>query len=79
MKQLLFALLIVALSLTMTAPALAQDGDPHHHLCQDLNGDGKINGADFALHVVEYAQAGMLGADHNPGMHRGFSVCVVAK
>src|SRR5512134_3928519 len=77
MKKLLSALLIVLILLAGTAPALASDGDPHHHLCQDVSGDGNVNGQDFAQHVVDHALAGTLGAEHNPGMHhQGFSICV---
>jgi hypothetical protein len=34
------------------------------------------SGRDFGAMHAEHAQAGMLGAGMNPGMHRGFSVCV---
>lgn len=76
MQKLLIIALVLLVSLMVTAPALANDGDPQHHLCEDINGDGKINGRDFAQHIVQHAQAGILGAEHNPGMHQGFSICV---
>ena len=75
MRKLPIVLLVLLILFAVAAPALANDGDPHHHLCQDINGDGKINGQDFAQHVVQHAQAGILGAEHNPGMHEGFSIC----
>jgi len=76
MRKLLIVLLVLLISFAAAAPALANDGDPHHHFCEDINGDSKINGQDFAQHVVQHAQTGMLGAEHNPGMHQGFSICV---
>ena len=79
MRKLLIVLLVLLLSFAAAAPALANDGDPHHHLCQDINGNDKVNGQDFAQHVVQHAQAGTLGAEHNPGMHQGFSICVTDK
>jgi hypothetical protein len=71
----LLVLLVIVVSLMAVAPALAQE-DPHHHLCEDLNGDGKINGQDFAVHIVQHAHEGTLGGEHNPGHHQGFSICV---
>lgn len=67
--------LLAALLAAPAAPALAMDGD-HAALCTDLNGDGRLNGADFAAHVVMHAHAGHFSGAMNPGvMHQGYSVC----
>ncbi len=74
MRKLMIFLLVIVISLVAVTPALAHE-DPQQHLCQDVNGDGKINGQDFAQHVVHHAQEGVLGGEHNPGHHQGFSIC----
>ena len=79
MQRILTALLIIGIvvfALAVAAPAVASDEHLLHH-CQDLNGDGRSNGADFGLHVAQHAQEGLLGGEHNPGHHQGYSNCVV--
>ena len=34
------------------------------------------SGRDFGTMHSDHAQTGMLGAGMNPGMHRGYSVCL---
>ncbi len=75
MRKTLIILLVIVISLVAVAPALA-DEDPHQHLCQDVNLDGTTNGLDFAFHVIEHALEGILGGEHNPGHHQGYSICV---
>jgi len=79
MQRILTTLLvisIVVIALAVAAPAVASDEHLLHH-CQDRNGDDRINGADFGLHVAQHAQEGLLGGEHNPGHHQGYSSCVV--
>ena len=76
LRKTLIVLLVIVISLMAVGPALAHE-EPHQHLCQDVHGDGRINGQDFAEHIVHHAQEGTLGGEHNPGHHRGFSICVI--
>ena len=76
MRKTLIVLLVIVISLIAVGSALAHE-DPHHDLCQDVTGDGRITGQDFAQHIVHHAQEGTLGGEHNPGQHRGFSICVI--
>ena len=63
-------LLVVPLIALPPNPAAA-DHDPQH-LCEMAP-----TGADFGLHVMLMALAGMLGMDMNPGTHhQGYSPCV---
>lgn len=63
-KMLAIAALVAALTIPAT-PALADDGSG---TCPDM-----ATGAEFGTHVSDMARAGHLGADMNPGMHRGYS------
>ena len=63
-------LAIVALVATLMVPgipALADDGSGSA-TCPD-----GATGRAFGAHVADMARAGHLGADMNPGMHRGYS------
>lgn len=45
--------------------------------CNDANGDGSPSGAEYGRHHVSaLAKAGMIGGEHIPGTHRGFSLCL---
>lgn len=45
--------------------------------CNDANGDGSPSGAEYARHHVSaLARQGMIGSEHVPGTHRGFSLCL---
>lgn len=66
------AFLVVGLVLTMSipgAPALAGDGSMA--TCPMA-----MTGAEFGAHVSAMAVRGELGAQMNPGMHRGYSPMV---
>ncbi len=65
-RSLLVIMCVVVTLLVAAAPALA-DGSG--------NGPapGSTCGAFFGQHVAEHAQSGMLGQDHNPGMHQGLA------
>jgi hypothetical protein len=63
-KSLTIAALVAALTIP-GIPVLADDGSgtcPH-----------PATGAEFGAHVAGMARAGHLGADMNPGTHRGHS------
>jgi len=60
---------LVAVLMVPGLPALAEDGVAA--ACPDA-----MTGADFGAHVSHMASAGGIGADMNPGMHRGFSPMV---
>jgi hypothetical protein len=34
------------------------------------------SGRAFGQHVADHAQSEELGAEHNPGHHQGYSICV---
>lgn len=63
-KTLAIAALVMALTIP-GIPVLADDGSG---TCPDV-----APGAEFGAHVSDMARAGHLGADMNPGMHRGYS------
>lgn len=58
----------------MMAGAVAADTLPP---CNDADGDGGPSGAEYARHHVSaLAKQGMIGSEHIPGTHRGFSACL---
>jgi hypothetical protein len=62
-RSLLVIMCVVVTLLVAAAPALA-DG-PGNGLAP-----GSTCAHSFGQHGAEHAQAGMLGQDHNPGMHQ---------
>ena len=64
MKKALMVVIALALVFSFTSTVYASSGD--------TSGDCGT-GQAFGAHVSEHARDGMLGADHNPGMHQGFS------
>lgn len=64
-KPLAIAALVAVLMLP-GLPAVAEDGAPT--TCHDA-----ATGAEFGAHISQMAHSGALGADMNPGMHRGYS------
>lgn len=61
-------IILLGILLTMAGavmPALAEDGECHF--------DSELA---FGEHHSDMAQLGMLDAEHNPGMHEGYSPCV---
>jgi hypothetical protein len=69
MKKTVFLVVVVLLvTLALASAAFASDGETHECHWE--------SGRAFGQHVAEHAQMGMLGADHNPGNHQGFSLCV---
>jgi hypothetical protein len=62
------ATLVLILMLTFAATISAQDGETH--------GCHWNSGSEFGQHHAAMAQEGMLGANNNPGVHYGYSVCV---
>ena len=65
-RSVLMIVCVVMVLLVTAAPALA-----------DGPGNGPVPGSTcgrfFGQHVAEHAQAGVLGQDHNPGMHQGLA------
>jgi hypothetical protein len=44
--------------------------------CNDTDGDGQASGQEYAQHHISAgAHEGIIGHDHKPGTHRGFSAC----
>ncbi len=76
MRRLGIALIALALVLVFASPAAAA-GEHPMHACADLNGDGVIDAVDFALHIIQHAEEGMLSGEHNPGRHNGYSICIL--
>lgn len=66
-----FAALALA---AMVAGTAAADTLPP---CNDASGDGRSSGAEYAAHHVRMlAREGMIGSEHRPGTHRGYSLCL---
>jgi hypothetical protein len=66
MRKLFAIAALVTVLMVPGVPAVAEDGVPA--ACPDA-----MTGADFGAHVSHMAKAGGIGADMNPGMHRGYS------
>lgn len=64
----------IVMTVGLVAPVAAMEHEHEHHFCTDMDQPGA---SEFGRHVAEMAQQGHLGAEHNPGMHQGYSVCVV--
>lgn len=68
MKRLLLVVAVVlAVALLTAVPAFAEPQSTHPH-CE--------SGRTFGEHVSSHAKDGLLGKEHNPGNHQGFSECV---
>ena len=72
MQRLAVVVLALFLALTVLAPAALADhpGGP----CDGL-GDDPGNSGYAKHHIVPFAHLGLLGQDHKPGSHQGFSIC----
>jgi hypothetical protein len=57
------------------APVAAKNHGHEHAFCSDAGLPGY---SEFGRHVSAMARDGHLGAEHNPGMHNGYSVCIVS-
>lgn len=66
-RILLIVTVVLAVALLTTVPALAMP-ESTHPVCE--------SGSTFGQHVAQHAEGGILGAEHNPGHHQGYSVCV---
>jgi hypothetical protein len=55
----------------MIAPAAAQEHD--HAFCTDAGLPGH---SEYGQHVATMAREGHFGADHHPGHHQGYAVCL---
>lgn len=55
-----------------TASAAHQAGP-----CNDSDGDGAFSGREYSEHhIVPFAHDQVIGHDHIPGSHHGFSACL---
>jgi len=63
-RVLILAVLVGMILLSSAMPVLAQGNGPV---------PGSACGQYFGQYVAEHAQAGHLGAEHNPGMHQGLA------
>lgn len=61
MRKRLLAIAAGIAVLASVAPALAEEHSE------------EVTGREYGQHVAEHARAGMLGQEHNPGEHQGFS------
>lgn len=44
--------------------------------CNDADGDGAFSGREYAQHhIAAGAHMGIIGQQHKPGTHQGFSAC----
>jgi hypothetical protein len=65
-------LLTGALVVGSGGAALAHQAGP----CTDSDGDGEFSGREYAEHhIVQGAHDGIIGHEHKPGSHHGFSLC----
>ena len=78
-KLALTVLVLAVLVLGINAVGAHGEHDMHETMepCNDEHMDEMPSGNEFAHHhVVQMAHMGMLGKEHNPGMHMGFSSCL---
>lgn len=68
MKKFVLLVVVVALVMLSASVVIAHEGEVHE--CHWESGQA------FGQHVAEHARAGHLGAEHQPGMHQGYSLCV---
>lgn len=65
-------LLVGALLAGSAGSAVAHQAGP----CNDSDGDGAFSGREYAQHhIVQGAHDGIIGRQHKPGSHQGFSAC----
>jgi hypothetical protein len=67
------AVLFVVLACLVVAPSAAPQPPPVETFPCAVFSTGASYGQD---HVAPAAQAGIVGHEHKPGFHRGFSQCV---
>lgn len=74
MKKIVSAVILTgALLVGSAGAASAHQAGP----CNDSDGDGAFSGREYAEHhIVPFAHDGVLGHDHKPGEHAGFSACL---
>lgn len=71
MRKVLFLVTLGLFLLAVSQINFAVAEHSHEHMCEELE-----TGADFGEHVSTHAQLSHLGAEMNPGMHKGYSVCL---
>jgi len=69
MKKTFITFLAISIVLAQASFVLAEHNN--EHLCEMFP-----TGHDFGMHVAEHAQAGHFSGEMNPGMHKGYSICV---
>ncbi|WP_205855916.1 hypothetical protein, partial [Phytoactinopolyspora endophytica] len=71
MKKLVSTVFVsAALLLGSAGVASAHQAGP----CNDSDGDGEFSGREYAEHhIVQGAHDGIIGQQHKPGSHQGFS------
>ena len=64
---------VVVLALALAPVSAADVAGP----CNDADGDGMPSGLEYATyHVAAGAHEGIIGHEHKPGSHMGFSACL---
>ncbi len=71
MKKTIIALIILSLILIQLNFVLAI-ADPNDNICENLP-----SGQLFGQHVSMHAKEGHFNGEMNPGMHKGYSICVL--
>ena len=74
MKRLVSAALLAGALVLGSAVGAAADHQAGP--CNDSDGDGAFSGREYsAHHIVVGAHDGIIGHEHKPGSHHGFSLC----
>ncbi len=68
MRKIMLLAVVLALVMLSVSAVVAHEGDVH-----ECHWD---SGQAFGVHAADHAQTGHLGAEHHPGMHDGYSLCV---
>jgi hypothetical protein len=71
-RRLLTGTASLVLARGLVLPVAAQD-DHDHGVCTDA---GLAGSSEFGPHVHAMAVEGHLGAEHHPGLHDGYAVCL---
>jgi len=71
-RRLLAAVLVALLTIAFSGGVASAHGP-----CDDINGDGSASGMEYGqFHISSHPPHGVALGAHNPGTHKGFSLCL---